>query len=244
MSNNKEIARLLRQIAALLDEQGVDFKPAAYRRAAFVVEELPNDVSTYGDEKELKKLPGIGDAIAGKIVEYLETGKIAALNKLMVEQGGISADLMDIEGLGPKRVRTIQEKLGINTVPELMKAAKEGKLRDLPLFDEVLEKKILEHAGRVAERTHRFPREEIKDQVEKLLKEIEKIEDVDLCAVAGSYRREAETVGDIDILVVTKKPKEVSDAVASLSLVRDVIAHGEKKVSFDLKMACAWMCGL
>jgi len=241
MENNKAIAGLLRQIAALLQEQEVAFKPAAYRRAAQVVEELPRDISTYGDEKELKKLPGIGYAIAHKIIEYLETGKMTALDNLRLEQGGIPAELMDIEGLGPKRVRQIQSAFGVKTVADLIKAAEEGKLRTLPRFSELMEKKVLENAKRVKERIKRFPREEIKDDVNKLLKKIESVKGVDTCSIAGSYRREKETVGDVDILVVTKSPKEVSDAIVALrqaqgdNWVRDVVAHGERKLSFDLK---------
>lgn len=234
MENNREIASKLRQIAALLQEQNVQFKPAAYRRAAQVVEELPKDVSTYGDEKELKKLPGIGEAIAKKIVEFLQTGEMQFLVRLQAEQGGISADLMDIEGLGPKRVRQLQSELGITSVAQLMNAAEQGKLRDLDLWDELLEKKVLENAKRVGERVHRFPREEVKDDVELLVGTVGKVGKVRKVGVAGSFRREKETVGDIDILVVTDDAKEVANAIADLPIVRDVVAHGEKKISFDL----------
>lgn len=234
VSNNQVIASKLRQIAALLQEQNVQFKPAAYRRAAQVIEELPNDVSTYGDEKELKKLPGIGEAIAAKIIEYLETGEISFLVKLMAEQGGISGELMDIEGLGPKRVRQLQKELGITTVAQLKEAAEAGKLRGLELWDEILEQKVLENADKVAERVHRFPREEVKDDVELLIKTITSVKDVDRCDVAGSFRREKETVGDIDILLVTTSADTVSDAIANLSIVRDIVAKGDKKISFDL----------
>lgn len=234
MTNNQAIAGKLRQIAALLQEQNVQFKPAAYRRAAQVIEELPKDVSTYGDEKELVKLPAIGEAIAGKILEYLETGEISFLTKLQAQQGGISADLMDIEGLGPKRVRQLQTELGITTVAQLKEAAQKHKLQQLELWDEILEKKVLDNIGKVSERTHRFPREEVKEDVELLLKTIEKVPKVQRCAVAGSYRREKETVGDIDILVVTDSSKEVADAISKLPIVRDIVAHGEKKISFDL----------
>ena len=234
MSNNAVIASKLRQIAALLQEQNVQFKPAAYRRAAQVIEELPQDVSTYGDEKELKKLPGIGEAIAGKIIEYLESGEISFLVRLQAEQGGISADLMDIEGLGPKRVRQLQRELNITSVAQLINAAEQGKLQGLELWDAVMEKKVLENAKKVGERIKRFPREEVKSDVELLLKTIEKVSGVDRCGVAGSFRREKETVGDIDILLVTKSAEEVSDAIAALPIVRDVVAQGEKKISFDL----------
>ncbi len=235
MDNNKVIAGMLHQIGALLDEQGVAFKPAAYRRAAQVIEELPKDISTYGGVAELKKLPGVGEAIAHKIIEFLETGQMQALDNLRLVQGDIPAELMDIEGLGPKRIRQLQMTLGIQTVADLVKLAKEGKIQELDGFDDILEKKLIENASKVKERTKRFPRDEIKDEVDKLLEEIKNIEGVEQADVAGSYRREKETVGDIDILVITKSPKEVSDAVVALPLVRDVVAHGDKKLSFDLK---------
>ena len=234
MGNNAAIASKLNQIAALLQEQGVAFKPAAYRKAATVIEDLPKDVSTYGDEKELKKLPGIGDAIAKKIVEYLQTGEISFLVNLQTEMGGMSAELMDVEGLGPKRVRQLQTERGIVTVAQLVEAAKQHNLQNLPLWDDLLEQKVLENATTVGERTHRFLREEVKDDVELLIGTIGKVGKVRKAGVAGSYRREKDTVGDIDILVVTDSSKEVADAIAKLPIVRDVIAHGEKKISFDL----------
>jgi len=235
VENNKAIAGMLHQIAALLDEQGVAFKPAAYRKGAQVIEELPNDISTYGDVAELKKLPGIGDAMAHKIIEYLETGTMEALEKLRVVQGGIPAELMDIEDLGPKRIREFQKALGIQTVADLIKAAQEGKLRSLPRMSEDLEKKILENAKNVKEHTKRFVREEIKDDIELLLQSISDVPGIEKAAVAGSFRREKETVGDIDILTVTTNPEEVSNAVAALPIVKKVAAHGDKKLSFDLQ---------
>ncbi len=235
MSHNHDIASLLRQIAALLDEQKVPFKPNAYRRAAQVVEDLPVDVSTYKSEKELMELPGIGEAIAQKIREYLRTGRIHFLDQLLAEQGGLSAEMMQIEDLGPKRVRQLQKELGIQTVPDLIKAAEAGKLRSLPRMSELMEKKILENARRVEERSKRFPRAEVVRDVEKILQTVRSVPGVERCEAAGSYRREKATVGDVDLLVVTKTPKEVSDAIAALPLVREVVAHGEKKLSFNLK---------
>ena len=235
VGNNAVIAGMLRQIGALLDEQGIAFKPAAYRRAAQTVEGLSKDISTYDSAKELMELPGIGEAIAHKIREYLETGHMAVLDNLLLTQGGIPAALMDIEGLGPKRIRQLQMALGINSVADFIAAAREGKLRSLPRFDEILEKQLLENALRVKEHTRRFPRAQIKADVDALLRKIESVSGVEQAAVAGSYRREKPTIGDIDILVVTKRPQEISDAIAELPIVRNIAAHGDKKLSFDLQ---------
>jgi DNA polymerase (family 10) len=232
---NRNIAMLLRQIAVLLDEQGVQFKPAAYRRAAKTIEESPRDISAFKSEKELMELPGVGEAIAGKIMEFRETGRIKTLDDLLAAQGGISPDLLMVEDLGPKRARQLQAALGIRNVADLIKAAEAGKLRTLPRLSETMEKKILENARRVTERTRRFPREEVKKDVETLLRTLNKVPGVERAEAAGSYRREKATVGDIDIVVVAKDPKKIADEVAALPIVTHVVAHGGTKVSFDLK---------
>lgn len=230
---NRELAQLLRQIAALLDEQKILFKPAAYRKAAKTVEEYQGDICAVKDVKELKKLPGIGEAIAAKIHEFCQHGRIKHLDDLMAQQGGLSPSLMEIEGLGPKRVRVLQREKGISTIDQLIDAAQKGQLQGLPGFSEVMEKKILENAGRVEERMKRFPLEVVLPDAERVLETIRKVKGVERAEIAGSYRREKATVGDIDILVVTKEPQKISDAVATLPIVRNVVGHGEKKVSFD-----------
>ncbi len=233
MTDRSHLPSLLRQIAALLDEQGIAFKPAAYRKAAMTVEEYQGDICAVKDVKELKKLPGIGEAIAGKIHEFCQHGRIKHLDDLMAEQGGLSPSLMEIEGLGPKRVRILQREKGISTVAQLIDAAKKGQLKSLPGFSDVMEKKILENAERVEERMKRFPLEEVRVDAEQVLKTIRDVPDVQRAEIAGSYRREKATVGDIDILVVTKNPAKISEAISQLPIVRDVVAQGEKKLSFN-----------
>ncbi|TSD00442.1 MAG: DNA polymerase (family X) [Candidatus Peregrinibacteria bacterium Greene1014_49] len=241
MVHNAKIAALFRQIAALLqagagmEDANVTFKIRAYLRAAKTIEELPEDVSTYGGVKELKALPGIGEATAKKIVEYLEKGTMEALEKLRRSSGGVSAELMGVENLGPKRAILIQKELGITTVPELIAAAKAGKLRSLSRFSEVIEKKILESAGRSKERSTRFARESVEGDVEILLRNVRSVPGVQRAEAAGSYRRRQTTVGDIDILVVTKSPTAVSEAISNLPFVRNIVAQGDKKLSFDLQ---------
>jgi DNA polymerase (family 10) len=233
VENNKQVASLLRQIAALLDEQGVAFKPNAYRKAAQVIEDLDRDVATFKDEKALMELPGVGEAIAAKTLEFVRTGHISFLDQLLKEQGGLPAELMQVENMGPKRARQLQA-MGITTVADLIKAAEEGKLRSLPRLSELMEKKILESAKRVTERNRRFPREEVVDDAEMLVSTIKSVPDVERAEVAGSFRRQKSTIGDLDVMVVTKDAKKVSDAIVKLPIVRNVVAHGDRKVSFDL----------
>ncbi len=233
MDHNLRLAQLLRQIGVLLEEQGVAFKPAAYRKAALTVEGHAEDICLVTDVKDLRKLPGIGEAIAAKIREFCETGHIKHLDDLMAVQGGISPALMEIEDLGPKRVRVLQKELGIQTVDDLITAAKAGKLNGLPGFSEIMEKKILENAGRVEERSKRFPLAEVQPDAERVLKTIRDVNGVERAEIAGSYRRGKATVGDIDILVVTRDGQKISDAIAALPIVRDVVAHSDKKLSFN-----------
>jgi DNA polymerase (family 10) len=127
----------------------------------------------------------------------------------------------------------LQRERGIATVNDLIKAAKAGKLKGLPGFSDIMEKKILENAGQVTERSKRFDRAEVKPDAEEVLKTIRAVKGVERAEIAGSYRREKPTVGDIDILVVTKNPEKISDTIAKLPMVRDVVAHGGTKLSFN-----------
>ncbi len=244
MEANDRIAGLLRTIADLLEYQGVQFKPAAYRRGAQTIEDLPTDATTM-TEKELLALPGIGQAIAGKVIEYAKTGRIAFLDALHAEIGTPAIQLMQIDDLGPKRVREIQVTLGVNTVAELIEAAEKGKLRTLPRFSELMEKKILENARNVTERMKRYSLKEIEPQVENLLTAIRKIPGVIQAQAAGSYRRKKETVGDIDILISRKPGKAekgetdpktavLQGAIKSLPMVEQVIAIGPTRMAFNL----------
>lgn len=237
---NESIAAMLRQIADILEYQGVAFKPAAYRRAAQTVEDQKEDLSLIKEKKVLLALPGIGEAIADKIIEYGETGTMSFLHRLLAETEMGAASLLAVDDLGPKRVREIEQQLGVRTVPELIAAAKEGKLRSLPRFSEILEKKILESALRAGDRVKRFPLSSVSSDVEAVLKAIRGLPKVEEAEAAGSYRRKKETVGDIDILVAVKKPTEtlahdIAEGIKHLPIVERVIAAGGTRIAFDLK---------
>ncbi len=237
---NDIIPALLRKIADLLDYQGVAFKPGAYRRAAQTIEEMSKDLSTFKDKKALKELPGIGDAIADKILEYRQTKHISFLDRLLVETQMGAAGLLAVDDLGPKRIREIEQKLNIRTIAELIEAAKAGKLQKLPRFSEKLEKKILEGAMRSQERVKRFTLTDIEKDVEKLVTTLRAIPGVTMAEAAGSFRRRKETVGDVDVLLAAKNPSEVlasriAEAIAKLPIVERVVAAGKTRIAFDLK---------
>ena len=236
---NTNVAVLLRKIADLLDYQGVQFKPAAYRRAAQTIEDLPKDIKSFKTVKELKSLPGVGDAIAGKILEYFETGKMKFLTQLEAETQTGAAGLLAVDDLGPKRIRQLEQSLNIRTIAELIEAAEKGKLRNLPRFSELLEKKILEGAKRSGERSKRYQRSEILEDVEGILAALRKVKGVVKAEAAGSFRREKVDVGDVDILLAVKKSSDelaasIAGAIKKLSIVERVVAEGQTRIAFDL----------
>ncbi len=237
---NEAVAAKLRRIADVLEYQGVLFKPNAYRRAAQTVEDLPTDIAEITDRKKLLALPGIGEAIADKIDEYLSTGEMKHLLELEAETAMGATELLGIDDLGPKRVRQIEQSLNVRTREELIKAAQAGKLRTLPRFSELLEKKILEGAKRSLERARRFPIETVTQDIEQLLAVLRKIKGVVHIEAAGSFRRGKETVGDVDVLIAVKKPSEAlaaafAEAIKKLSIVERVVAAGSTRIAFDLK---------
>jgi len=229
---NQEIARIFYAIADILEMKEVQWKPNAYRKAARALESLSEDVEKIykqGGLKALEEIPGVGKSIAEKIVEYLKTGKIKKYEKLKKSIPINVEELMEIEGLGPKKIKLLYKKLKIKNIKDLEKAAKQGKIAKLPRMGEKTQENILKaiaFAKRAGQRKllgYALPiANEIVDELKKL-KEINKIK------ICGSLARKKETIGDIDILVTTNNPKKVMDYFTSMKNVKDVIAKGETK---------------
>lgn len=236
MRKNTEVAKILYQIADLLEIENVQWKPAAYRKAAQSVESAAQDIDVLVKEQRLHELSGVGEHIATKIKELVATGKLQYLEKLKKEVPIDVESLSKIEGLGPKTLKNLWKQLKIKNLEDLKKAAETRKLAQVEGIGEKKQQQILERIQRMKtqgpERMllgHAAP---IAEEIAKILKAIKGVQQV---KIAGSYRRGKETVGDIDILVSAVEAKRVMDFFVSMSGVAEILAQGATKSSVRME---------
>ena len=238
---NLEIARILYEIADILEIKNVQWKPAAYGKAARSIESLSEDIESIykkKGKKGLDEIPGVGEGIAEKIAEYLETGKIKELENLRKKIPKGLTEIMKVQGMGPKKAAKLYKKLGIKSVKELEKAAKKGKIRKIATFGEKSEEDILLGTGMVRKGKERKQLGVILPIAEEIAGKL-KLKSVKRLDIAGSIRRKKETIRDIDILIVAEKPKEVMDKFTTLDNVKRVLAKGTTKAAILLKEGIA-----
>jgi DNA polymerase (family 10) len=238
--HNADIAAVFEEIADLLEIEGANpFRVRAYRNAAREMESLGVPAAEMvAKGEDLTELPGIGDDLAAKIREIVETGKCKSLEKLRHELPPTITELLKIPGLGPKRVRALYDRLKVKTVEQLAKAAQAGKIRELDGFGAKTEQAILEALAAHVTEAKRFKLAIAAQYAEPFKAYLDKVAGVDRVVIAGSYRRFKETVGDIDILVTAKDAPKVMDKFTAYDEVRDVLAKGETRSTVILK------CGL
>ncbi|MBU5537510.1 MAG: DNA polymerase/3'-5' exonuclease PolX [Candidatus Aenigmatarchaeota archaeon] len=235
---NFEIAKILYHIALYLEIEGEQFKPRAYEKAARSIEALTEDVSEIykrGGIRALMEIPGVGESIATKIEEMILTGKLKYYEQLKEKIPVDIENLSAIEGIGPKTIKTLYQKLKIKTVEDLEKAAKERRIRKLKGFGEKSEEDILRAIEFFKRSKGRF----ILGYVLPLLRDIEerlrKLPEVKKVNIAGSTRRMKETIGDADFLVVSDKPEKVMDFFVHMPEVSHVYGKGSTKTMVKLK---------
>ncbi len=201
--HNEDISSLFRRLADLLEIEGANpFRVRAYRSAAQTISDLPRSAAAMiACGEDLTALPGIGEDLAGKIAKIAATGRLKALEEVEARTPSTLAVLTSIPGLGPKRVHTLHEALGISTLEELARAAKEHKICGLPRFSAKLEAKIAEETAKYTQAERRFKIAAVEDFAKALCSFLKKAPGVRDVAEAGSYRRRKDTVGDLDILV-------------------------------------------
>jgi len=235
---NQELAKIFFEMAEYLQMQEDTFRPIAYKKAAFVLgslEKSAKDIYKKGGLKALEEIEGVGKNIAQKIEEYLKTGKIRAHQNLKKQTPIKLDEISAVEGMGPRKAKILFKKLGIKNLKDLEKAAKKHKIAPLFGFGEKTEKNILESIGFLKKSRGRFLLGYILPAVEELLKNLKSLKEVEEISIAGSVRRKKETVGDVDILAVSKNPEKVMDFFVSLPGVVKIWSRGETKSSVRTK---------
>jgi len=233
---NQIVADILYQIADLLDLKGeIFFKTRAYRQAAQTIEVLDEDIEIVSNENRLKDIPGVGEALAKKIKEIVETDKLEFLEKLKQEVPEELLKMLNISGLGPKRVAALYQKLGIKTIEELRKSCYEGKLRNLDGFGELLEQNILRGIQVMEKTSGRALLHIASEDGNSYVSYLKRFNKIKRISIAGSLRRRKETIGDIDILVSSDKPNEVMEFFVKYNQVQRVLLKGSTKTSVILK---------
>ncbi|MEK7487652.1 MAG: helix-hairpin-helix domain-containing protein, partial [Planctomycetota bacterium] len=233
---NKEVAQLLRSIAQLLEIRGdMVFKIRAYERAALVIEDLEDDIVTFWKEDRLQDIAGVGEALSEKIAQYLETGKLEYYDELKKKIPVNIDELGKIEGLGPKTILKLYKNLKVKDLKTLKEAAQQGKIKKIAGLGEKIEQKILQSIEFTQQSGNRYLLSDALKLANRLIDEMQKTNLTQRISVAGSLRRRKETIGDIDLVVITKHPNEVIDFFSTQQHVEKLLVKGPSKCSIILK---------
>jgi DNA polymerase (family 10) len=231
---NMVVAKIFYEIADMLEMKDVQFKPQAYRRAARSIESMSRPIEDVAREGKLEDIPGVGVNIAEKIEEILATGKLRYYDDLKKDFPIDLEALLTVEGLGPKKTKLFYKKLDVKNLKQLERAAKQHKLRELPGMGEKSEKQILESIKFVKSRGKRTLLGYVLPVAAEIEEKMGSFEAVERAELAGSIRRMKETIGDVDVLVVTKHPKKVVDYFTGLKNVSKVVAKGPARSTVRL----------
>lgn len=239
--HNSDIANIFNELADLLEiEEANPFRVRAYRSAASTIGRLPYSVADQvANDEDLTELHGIGEDLANKIQEIVNTGSLDQLEDLRQRVPPELSNLMAIEGLGAKRVQQLHAALGITTRQELAEAARQHTIREVEGFGEKTEAQILdqlEQAALDSERMLLSVAEEITGLLLDYLRDHDAVERV---IAAGSYRRRKETVGDLDIVAISTQGEQVARHLANYEDVTDVISTGETRARVMLRSRLA-----
>ena len=236
-THNRDIAAKFDELADLLEIEGANaFRVRAYRNAARTIRDLPQTVAQLvREDADLTELPGIGEDLARKTREVVETGELSALQKVVQSVPESLIEVMGVAGLGPKRVKTLYVQLGVKDVDGLKQAAQAGKIQTLSGFGAKTEQNILQELATRGSGEKRFRRRDAEEMAEPLVALLREVDGVDQAAIAGSYRRRKETVGDLDILVACADAGPVMRRFVAYDDVTRVLSQGDTRASVILK---------
>ena len=233
--HNKEIADILEEMATLLELKGENpFRIRAYRNGARALLNIDEDLGAVIKKGKLTEYEGIGDHLAEKITELYENGHLPEYEKLKKSIPPGLLELIKIQGLGPKKVKTLYQKLKIRSVADLKKAAEAGKIAKLQGFGVKTEENILRALDTQESYQKRhlwWDAWQIAAPILENLKKLKGVADAEIC---GSLRRKLETIRDLDFLVGSDHPESVMDWFTSQPDVDQVINKGETKASVRL----------
>ncbi len=232
MTNNLKIAEIFNQIAEILEVQAENpFRIRAYRRAAQNIEALSEDVGEIAKRDELTDIPSVGADLAGKIREFIGTGKVAFFEGLKKKVSPAFLKLIDIPGIGPKTAKTLVNKLKIKSINDLESKAKAHKLSSIPGIRRKTEENILKGIQIVRKGKERVSLGLALPMAEEIVLALKNASQINQIAACGSLRRRKETIRDIDILITTTSPVDVMNTFIKLPFIKRVLAHGPTKSS-------------
>jgi len=232
---NETIAYMFDTIADVLELQGdIPYRIRAYRNAARTVRDLPEPIEEYAQAETLETLAGIGKELAAKIVEYLTTGRMSKYEEVTSQVPPGLLELLHIPGLGPKRVRLLQEQLGISNLEDLRQALDTGKIETLPGMGKKTVENIRRGLVMYEASKERMPLGRALPIAEEIARQIDALPGTARVIIAGSARRMKETVGDIDILTIAENGEATIRAFVHFPQVKDILAAGDTKGSVVL----------
>ena len=231
-----KVAEILVEIGTLLELKGENpFKTRAYANGARTIEGLTEPLATLVAEKRLGEIKGIGAALEQKITELVETGKLKYYDELKASIAPGLIEMLEISGLGPKKIQAMNKQLGIDSIEKLEAACKAGKVAELDGFGEKTQANILEGIARKRTYASKHLLSDAWLAAEPLLEDLRSQPDVIRCSAAGSLRRFKEVIGDIDLLASSKNPAAVIEFFVSQDGIVKVLAKGETKASVILE---------
>ncbi|GAB2570194.1 DNA polymerase/3'-5' exonuclease PolX [Gracilibacillus alcaliphilus] len=231
--NKKDVIKLLEQIAVYMELKGENpFKISAYRKAAQALERDHRSITEIDD---FTKLQGVGKGTATVINEYVETGRSETLQQLEQEVPAGLIPLLDLQGLGGKKLARLYHELGVVDEATLRTACEQGEVRVLKGFGKKTEEKILEALNNIGARPERLPVSSVTQLVKQIEAYLETIQEIQQYSLAGSMRRFRETVKDLDFIIATEQPQQVKEALLAIEGRLETVASGDTKVSIVLQ---------
>lgn len=234
--DKKDIIEVLERIGTMLEIKGENpFKIRAYFSGARTLQTMEEDLGEVIVEGRLGEIPGIGKALTEKVETLYTTGELEFYDKLVASVPSGLMDLLEVPGLGGKKIKALHEQLGVDSIDSLTKACKEGEVAKLKGFGAKTQEKILSGIKNREAYAARHLWWDARAVVERILPALQALPDVVRAEAAGSFRRGMETVGDLDFIVASSNPAPIMEWFVGMEGISEVTAHGETKSSIRME---------